>query len=83
MNYVLSKNGIDPASDVEIEYLAEHSELAASLASESVAIGMLPEPQVTSALAAGSDNLRIARNLTEEWKMLPEMKAACFKGVLR
>lgn len=82
LNYVLSKNGIDPASDVEIEYLAEHSELAASLASESAAIGMLPEPQVTSALAKGSDNLRIALNLTEEWKNVAGDESSLLQGCI-
>lgn len=82
LNYVLSKNGIDPASDVEIEYLAEHSELAASLASESAAIGMLPEPQVTAALTKGSENLRIALNLTEEWKNIAGDESSLLQGCI-
>ena len=82
LNYVLSKNGIDPASDVEIEYLAEHSELAASLASESAAIGMRPEPQVTAALTKGSENLRIALNLTEEWKNIAGDESSLLQGCI-
>ncbi|MBQ3489044.1 MAG: ABC transporter substrate-binding protein [Clostridia bacterium] len=73
---LLKKNGIDPANDVEIEYIAEHAELATKLAENDAAIGLLPEPQVTVALttAAKKSNtdLRIALNITEEWAKLGE-----------
>ena len=76
LNYLLTKNGIDPEKDVTIEYLSEHAELAAKLASGDAAIGMLPEPNVTvaltSAASAGNTNLRIALNLTAEWAKLGE-----------
>lgn len=66
LNYILTKNGIDPAKDVTIVYLAEHSELATQMTSGDVVLGMLPVPNVTSVLMANSD-VRIALNLTEEW----------------
>lgn len=65
LRYILSKNGIDPDKDVTIEFLAEHAELATKMKIKDVAIGMLPEPQV-SAATMGSD-VRIALNLSEEW----------------
>ena len=65
LRYVLSKNNIDPDKDVTIEFLAEHAELAAKLKENQVAIGMLPEPQVTAATMGTS--VRIALDLTEEW----------------
>jgi len=67
LRYVLEKNGIDPDSDLTIEYLSEHSELATLMTSGDVALGMLPEPNVTAALL-GNSNLRISLDLTEEWK---------------
>lgn len=68
-DYILECNNIDPDKDVEIEYLTEHSELTAQIASDSVAIGVLPEPNVTTALnSSQSRNLRIALDLTEEWE---------------
>ena len=74
LEHLLKENGIDPATDVEIEYLAEHAELATKLASGDAAIGLLPEPQVTVALntakAGGNNDLRIALNVTEEWQKL-------------
>ena len=74
LEHLLSENGINPASDVEIEYLAEHAELATKLAANDAAIGLLPEPQVTSALMTakngGNTDLRIALNVTDEWQKL-------------
>ena len=71
---LLKANNIDPETDVEIEYLAEHSELATKLATNDAAIGLLPEPQVTSALTQakknGNNDLRIALDITEEWETL-------------
>ena len=74
LEHLLKENDIDPATDVEIEYIAEHAELATKLAANDAAIGLLPEPQVTSALMTaqknGNTNLRIALNMTEEWQKL-------------
>ncbi len=76
LEYLLKKNGIDPAKDVTIEYIAEHAELATKLATNDVAIGILPEPNVTSALSAagqnGNTSLRIALDVTEEWNKFGE-----------
>ena len=73
LNFILEKNGIDPEKDVEIEYMTEHSELAAQMASGAVSIGMLPEPNVTSTLLRSeTGNTRIALNLTEEWEKIAE-----------
>lgn len=71
---LLKANNIDPENDVEIEYLAEHAELATKLATDDAAIGLLPEPQVTSSLTQakknGNEKLRIALNITKEWESL-------------
>ena len=71
LRYVLEKNNIDPDKDVKIEFLAEHSELASKLKTNAVAIGMLPEPQVTVATTGGS-SARIALDLTEEWNKVSD-----------
>ncbi len=70
LNYVLEANGIK----CTVNYLAEHSELATQMTAGKVNIGMLPVPNVTTVLA-GNEKVRIALNLTEEWK-----KAAALKG---
>lgn len=66
INYILQQNGLKPGQDVEVEYKAQHDELATLLATDQVAIGMLPEPNVTAAMAQ-NDKLRIALNITDEW----------------
>ena len=48
LNYILAQNGIDPAKDLTIEYLSEHSELATKvLSSDEPIIAVLPQPFVT------------------------------------
>ena len=69
LNYILSSNGIDPASDVNIEYLSEATEVAAKLAEADDAIAVLPQPYVTVAMN-NNDKLRIALDLTEEWNKI-------------
>lgn len=71
LEYVLEKNGIKVGEDITIEYLEEHAALASQLAAGSVSIGMLPEPNVTSAMMASS-SLRIALDLTEEFGKVSE-----------
>lgn len=66
LRYILEKNNIDPDKDVKIIFLPDHAELAAKLKAGEVSIGMLPEPQVTSA-TMGNDKTRIALDLTKEW----------------
>ena len=66
LDYILTKNGLDPEKDVTIVWKGEHSELAALMSAGEVDIGMLPEPNVTAVLSANS-GVRSALNLTEEW----------------
>ncbi|MFZ5974129.1 MAG: ABC transporter substrate-binding protein [Bacillota bacterium] len=66
LDYILSKNGIDPEKDVNIEYKAEHSELATLVSSGKVNLAMLPEPFVTT-VTQKNKNVRVALNLTKEW----------------
>jgi len=66
LNYILEKNGIDPANGLKVEYLAEHAELATQMTSGEVKLGMLPVPNVTAVLI-GNQDVRIALDMTEEW----------------
>ncbi len=72
LRYILTKNNIDPDKDVTIEFLADHAELATKLKENKVAIGMLPEPQVTAATMG--TNVRIALDLTKEWDKVSDSK---------
>ena len=61
INYILAANGL--TDKVEIEYVAEHSELATLLAAGKAETGILPEPHVTSALMQ-NDALRAVIDVT-------------------
>lgn len=84
LNYILSENGIDPASDVTIEWKSEHSECLAALTSSENAIAMLPQPFVTTTQTKVS-TIRTALDLTEEWDKLQagaESPSALLTGVV-
>ena len=63
LDYLLKENSVE---NITIEY-KEPSELASLMAAGEVSIGMLPEPQCSVAMSKNSD-LKIAINITEEWK---------------
>jgi len=74
LNYVLSKNGLDPEKDLTVEYKSEPTEVAAALANGSATVAMLPQPFVTSVLMQNS-NVRVALSLTDEWNKVSEDSA--------
>lgn len=67
LNSVLEANGLDPSFDVTIEYKSEHAEVAAALAADETAAGLLPQPFVTTALMK-NENLKIALDLNQMWE---------------
>lgn len=71
LRYLLSAAGIDPDTDVVIEYKSEATEVAAVLAEAEDAVAMLPQPYVTAAMNQNA-SLRIALSITEEWERLEE-----------
>lgn len=79
LRYVLEKNGIDPDSDVTIEWKNEASEIVALLA-VGEGIAMLPQPYVASAQSK-IDGLRIALDMTAEWDAL-DTESKLVTGVL-
>jgi len=69
LRYLLKANGINPDTDVTIDWKSEHSECVSALASGAATIALLPQPFVTVAQTKIS-NLRIALDLTKEWDAL-------------
>lgn len=80
LNYVLSENGIDPATGLTIEYKSESTEVAAALDAGTVNLAMLPQPYVTTVLTQNPD-LRVALDLTEEWNAV-NPQSALITGVV-
>lgn len=79
LRYILEQNGIDPDSDVTIEWKSEASETVAMLATGG-GVAMLPQPYVASA-ESKVENLRIALDLTKEWENLG-VESKMITGVL-
>lgn len=66
LRYVLAQNGIDPDTDVTIEWKSEQSECLSYLVSTEGAIVMMPEPFVTTALM-NSENVNVQLDVSAEW----------------
>ncbi len=65
LQHVLKANGLT-ADDVILEYKSEAAEVAAILKEKPEAVGLLPQPFVTAALAQ-NDALKMVLDLTKEW----------------
>lgn len=70
LQYLLLENGLT-TDDVTLEYKSEATEVVSVLSQDDAAIGLLPQPFVTSACMQ-NENLRIALDLTAEWESLQE-----------
>src|SRR5690606_11027548 len=66
LNYLLTENGLTPGADVTVEFLSEATEVAARLATEPGAVGVLPQPYAT-VLQTKDPAIRTALSLTDEW----------------
>ncbi|MDF1617205.1 ABC transporter substrate-binding protein [Petrocella sp. FN5] len=67
LQFLLQKAGLVINQDVELAYNLQHADLAAAMAEGDVAIGLLPQPHVTTAMIK-NPNLRIAIDMTQEWE---------------
>ena len=68
LQYLLMQNGIE-LSEVTLEYKSEATEVAAVLAENPDAVGLLPQPYVT-ALQIQNENIKIVLDTTAEWKSI-------------
>lgn len=65
LQYLLSANGVE-SEKVNLEYKSEAAEVAALLAEEPEAIGLLPQPFVTAACMQ-NEALSVIMDMNEEW----------------
>ncbi len=68
LRYLLAANGLGEG-DVTVEYKSEATEVAAVLKEQPDAIGLLPQPFVTAAMAQ-NENLKMVMDLTQQWDSL-------------
>ena len=67
LNHILRSNSLE--EDVKVEYLSEHSELAAKMISGDVKLAVLPEPFV-SVVTTKNESVKSVISLTDEWKKI-------------
>lgn len=68
LQYVLEENGLT-VDDVTLEYKSEATEVAAVLAADETAIGLLPQPFVTATMVK-NEKLNIIFDMNKEWDKL-------------
>ncbi len=73
LDYILRENGLDPETDVQLEWKSEHAECLAALMENPEGIALLPQPFVTTAQMK-NDKIRVALDLSKEWDALQEGK---------
>ncbi len=78
LNYLLEQAGI--ADEVTVEWKSEHTEVAAVLASDPMAVGVLPQPFVTATLAQ-NEALSAPIDLTEVWDATVDDGSQAVTGV--
>lgn len=81
LRYVLTQNGIDPDSDVTIEYKSEAAEIIPLLAQSEDGIAILPQPFATAALN-NVEGLRTALDWTRAWDLAADGSSSMITGVL-
>ncbi len=69
LKYILQENGLNPDTDVTIEWKSEPTEVVAVLSSQEEAVAMLPQPFVTVAQNQ-VEGLRVAIDLNQSWEDL-------------
>ena len=68
LHYIMQGNGLTDA-DVKLEYKSEATEVAAILAKNPDAVGLLPQPFVTAACAQ-NEVLGVVMDMNEQWTLL-------------
>lgn len=69
LKYILEANGINPETDLTIEFKSEPTEVVSLLQNDPTGVAMLPQPYVTVA-GNSVEGLSTVINLNEEWDKL-------------
>ena len=81
-NYILKANGLNPDTDLRVEYKSEHTEAMAALLNDKSGLAVLPQPFATVASLKNKD-LRTALDLSKEWdKASKNAKSTMITGVV-
>ena len=81
-NYILKANGLNPDTDLRVEYKSEHTEALVALLNDKSGLAVLPQPFATVASLKNKD-LRTALDLSKEWdKASKNAKSTMITGVV-
>lgn len=67
LNQLLTDAGLDPATDVTVNWLMNHTDVATTLVAQEGTIAMLPQP-FTTVVTEKTEDVRISLDLNEEWQ---------------
>ncbi|MDR0885073.1 MAG: ABC transporter substrate-binding protein [Clostridiales Family XIII bacterium] len=81
LNYILAENGLNPASDVTIEWKSEHTECLSAIAADEGGIALLPQPFVATAQSK-NPNIKVALDLNKEWDAVQKTSSASTASAL-
>ncbi len=73
LRYVLEKNGINPDTDVTIQFVKDNDEMVAALVSGNAKVAMVPEPAATTVLTK-KDTLKRVLSMNTEWEKVADSK---------
>jgi NitT/TauT family transport system substrate-binding protein len=83
LEHILTENGIDPETDVTVEYRSEATEVAGILTTTPGAVGVLPQPFVT-VLQAQHPEIRTALDLNDAWnEVSPDSEIVTGAAIVR
>ena len=68
LRYILTQNGLDPDTDVNMDWKSEPSEVLAVLNGQGSGIAMLPQPYVTAAAAQLGEGFQVKLSVSDEWQ---------------
>ncbi|MBQ7059023.1 MAG: ABC transporter substrate-binding protein [Firmicutes bacterium] len=66
LNYLLKANGLDPETDVTVEYMSEAAEIGAQIAAGNCEIALVPQPYAT-AVQVQNEGWHVALSLNDAW----------------
>ena len=66
LNYLLTANGLDPETDVTVEYMSEAAEIGAQIAAGNCEIALVPQPYAT-AVQVQNEGWHVALSLNDAW----------------
>jgi NitT/TauT family transport system substrate-binding protein len=67
LRYLITKNGLDPEKDVQIQYIASSVEIAQLVAAGKITLAAIPEPWVSEVLEK-NNQLKVILDFQKEWQ---------------